>query len=507
MIPDDPIETPHATMREAFASRIVVCAHSAVVSRHRIAEVHPECDQLFGRQRPVADDDAAGVADGIAQRHCPEVLDGQHECGAAVRQVGEQCDGSRLGNRGRVRIDGCAELGAGHGTLGAGDAEPDERTDRGAQVGPLVVVEVGHAQHGERRRRRGMTKTASMIRICPMSLSRASSSAMRPSNRSLSGKPITNAWMGPMVMSMSSWSRRAADACTSPQCVIVAPVRITQIARPGYKDWLTLRSRPAVHVVVRVDDLLLNDKVGLRHCASKGIGWPYEALAEEGTHVIAGARTTASLDAIEGSPGRDRSCEPGAPSQLYSGADEHGRIDVLVNNMGDPASPPAFSKSPTTTSNGRCSSTSSPAARQVRPQSADVAQGRGSIVNVASVNAFYQPHAIDYPHPRKRPSSTSEVTLAGVRAKGIRINAVSPGPVSTDLWLGEDGVAQTVGRSLGIDADTARQQIVAGMGGIPSGRFTTPEEVATLVVLLASERTANVTGANFVIDGGLIKTT
>ena len=36
---------------------------------------------------------------------------------------------------------------------------------------------------------------------------------------------------------------------------------------------------------------------------------------------------------------------------------------------------------------------------------------------------------------------------------------------------------------------------------------TTPEEVATLVVLLASKRTANVTGANYVIDGGLLKTT
>jgi NAD(P)-dependent dehydrogenase (short-subunit alcohol dehydrogenase family) len=45
------------------------------------------------------------------------------------------------------------------------------------------------------------------------------------------------------------------------------------------------------------------------------------------------------------------------------------------------------------------------------------------------------------------------------------------------------------------------------MGGIPSGRFTRPEEVATLVTLLASPRTGNVTGANYVIDGGLIKTT
>ena len=47
---------------------------------------------------------------------------------------------------------------------------------------------------------------------------------------------------------------------------------------------------------------------------------------------------------------------------------------------------------------------------------------------------------------------------------------------------------------------------VAGIGGFATGRFTTPEEVATLAVLLASDRTANVTGTNAVIDGGLIKT-
>jgi NAD(P)-dependent dehydrogenase (short-subunit alcohol dehydrogenase family) len=45
------------------------------------------------------------------------------------------------------------------------------------------------------------------------------------------------------------------------------------------------------------------------------------------------------------------------------------------------------------------------------------------------------------------------------------------------------------------------------MGGIPTGRFTTAEEVATLVVMLSSERTANVTGSNYIVDGGLIKTT
>ena len=48
-----------------------------------------------------------------------------------------------------------------------------------------------------------------------------------------------------------------------------------------------------------------------------------------------------------------------------------------------------------------------------------------------------------------------------------------------------------------------REQAIASM---PTGRFTTPEEVATLVALLASPRSGNVTGSNVIIDGGLIKT-
>ena len=60
------------------------------------------------------------------------------------------------------------------------------------------------------------------------------------------------------------------------------------------------------------------------------------------------------------------------------------------------------------------------------------------------------------------------------------------------------------GSASGSSADAVRDQMAAAM---PTGRFTTPEEVATIVALLASPRTANVTGSNWVIDGGLVKTT
>jgi NAD(P)-dependent dehydrogenase (short-subunit alcohol dehydrogenase family) len=135
-------------------------------------------------------------------------------------------------------------------------------------------------------------------------------------------------------------------------------------------------------------------------------------------------------------------------------------------------------------------------------------QGGGAIVNVASVNAFFQPDGgtVDYGAAKAALVNLTKSLSQEFGPKGIRINDVSPGPVATDLWLGEHGVAETVGKAMGIDAKTAREKIVAGIGGFATGRFTTPEEVAALVVMLASERIANVTGSNYVIDGGLIKT-
>ena len=204
--------------------------------------------------------------------------------------------------------------------------------------------------------------------------------------------------------------------------------------------------------------------------------------------------------------------EPSGPDQLVGRAiADHGRIDVLVNNVGavklrldgflaldDADFEWAMRMNFFTTLRATRAA--------LGPM---VAQGRGSIVNVASVNAFYQPDGatIDDGASKAAVLNLTKSLAQEFGPHGINVNAVSPGPVSTDLWLGRDGVAETVARATGVDADTARERIVAGMGGFATGRFTTPEEVATLVVLLASERTANVTGANHVIDGGLIKTT
>jgi NAD(P)-dependent dehydrogenase (short-subunit alcohol dehydrogenase family) len=71
------------------------------------------------------------------------------------------------------------------------------------------------------------------------------------------------------------------------------------------------------------------------------------------------------------------------------------------------------------------------------------------------------------------------------------------------LWLGKTGVAATIARASGGEPDAVAKQAAAGT---VTGRFTRPQEVADLVLLLASDRAGNVTGADVVIDGGLITT-
>jgi NAD(P)-dependent dehydrogenase (short-subunit alcohol dehydrogenase family) len=261
-------------------------------------------------------------------------------------------------------------------------------------------------------------------------------------------------------------------------------------------------------------DLELTDKVAIVTGAGKGIGLAtVRALVQEGVHVVAASMHTESLDGLDRvTPVALDLGDPAAPAQLVQRAiDEHGRLDVLVNNVGAvKVRIDGFLGTTDEDFAWAMNINFFAAMRAVRAALAPmIDQGAGAIVNTASVNAFYHPDAavIDYGAAKAALVNFTKAISQEFGPKGIRINSVSPGPVATDLWLGDKGVAATVGQASGVDPATAREQIVASMGGFPTGRFTEPEEVATLITILASARTANVTGANYVIDGGLIKTT
>jgi NAD(P)-dependent dehydrogenase (short-subunit alcohol dehydrogenase family) len=261
-------------------------------------------------------------------------------------------------------------------------------------------------------------------------------------------------------------------------------------------------------------DLELTGKVAVVTGASKGIGLAVvKALVEEGALVVAGARNTATLDGLEGVTAVPVDlASPAGPGELVARAMEvHGRIDVLVNNVGAVrlrldgflgTSDDEFAWAMQMNFFAAVRAT-----RAALPHMLE--QGGGAIVNTASVNAFFEPDAgtIDYGAAKAALLNFSKSLAQEFGPRGVRVNCVSPGPVGTDLWLGEHGVAETVAKASGVDVETARANVVASIGGFATGRFTTPQEVATLITLLASERLGNVTGSNYIIDGGLIKTT
>jgi NAD(P)-dependent dehydrogenase (short-subunit alcohol dehydrogenase family) len=119
---------------------------------------------------------------------------------------------------------------------------------------------------------------------------------------------------------------------------------------------------------------------------------------------------------------------------------------------------------------------------------------------VASVNSFFEPDGavIDYGAAKAALVNVAKSLSQELGSQGIRITSVSPGPVATDLWLGESGVAETVGQATGAGADAVREEMTANM---PTGRFTTPKEVATIIALLASPRMRKEkANANLLID-------
>jgi len=259
-------------------------------------------------------------------------------------------------------------------------------------------------------------------------------------------------------------------------------------------------------------DLGLTGRVAVVTGASRGIGLAVtRALVGEGVQVVAGA--------LKGSPELDELAATGAvrpvlvdltspdgPISLVEQAvDLHGGIDVLVNNVG--AVKPRVDGFLALTDDDWDWGLTINFLAAMRTMRAAIPHMLGrpgpAIVTISSVNAVLpDPGVIDYSAAKGALANLSK-SLSKEFGGRLRMNTISPGPVQTDLWLGGGGVAATVGAANGISAEeVVRQQEAAA----PSGRFTRPPEIADLVLLLASDRTGNVTGSDVRIDGGLITT-
>ena len=196
---------------------------------------------------------------------------------------------------------------------------------------------------------------------------------------------------------------------------------------------------------------------------------------------------------------------PDGPARLVDEAvTAFGGVDVLVNNVGAvrprTAGFLAIPDEEWTTSLTLNFLAAVRASRSALPHL--LARAPSTIVTVGSVNAFLpDPGVIDYCAAKAALGNFCKALSKEVGSRGVRVNTVDPGPVETDLWLGDHGVAATVSR--GVDPHAVVDAVAATTA---TGRFTRPEEVADLVVLLASGRAGNVTGSGVTIDGGLVQT-
>ena len=121
-------------------------------------------------------------------------------------------------------------------------------------------------------------------------------------------------------------------------------------------------------------------------------------------------------------------------------------------------------------------------------------QGSGTVVNSASIAGLVgAPGMPAYVASKHAVIGLTKVTAGEVSGAGVRVNAVCPGPIETRMI---QGLAEQINPS---DPDTVHKGYHSN---IPLGRYGQADEVANVVLFLCSDLASNITGAQYVVDGG-----
>lgn len=248
----------------------------------------------------------------------------------------------------------------------------------------------------------------------------------------------------------------------------------------------------------------LDDKVTIITGGGSGMGKTAAALfAKEGARVVvsdvseaAGEAVVAAVKAAGGQATfvrADVSNEDDARAMVQHAVATFGRVDALYNNAGIM---PEADHSVIDTDVATWDKVMAVNVRGVFlgckyaiPQMLE--QGSGSIINIASFVAI-----LGCSVPQDAYTASKGAVLALTRSlavqfagRGVRTNAISPGPIETPLmldWLLKDEAAKTL-----------------RLNRNPTGRFGKPEEIVNVGIYLASDESRWTNGANFVIDGGI----
>jgi NAD(P)-dependent dehydrogenase (short-subunit alcohol dehydrogenase family) len=252
-------------------------------------------------------------------------------------------------------------------------------------------------------------------------------------------------------------------------------------------------------VLYRPMDLGLEGKVCVVTGSTAGIGAEVaQQLAAEGARVVTSGRSSDGPGVGEALHVTIDLARRGGPETVVEAAlAAFGRVDCLVNNVGY-AEIRRFEEITDDQWDDLWQLNVMSYVRAIRavaPAMRDA--GGGVIVNVASTAGKRPSTGMpDYSVTKAAVLSLSRLVADLYAKDGIRSNAVAPGPTATSAWLAEGGLA---------DQQGAREEVLARAGaGRPLGRLAEPEEIASVVAFLCSERASYVTGAAWSADGGTV---
>ena len=241
-------------------------------------------------------------------------------------------------------------------------------------------------------------------------------------------------------------------------------------------------------------DLGIAGRVAVVTGASRGIGAATAELLEaEGVTVVRASRGDGIDVTAPGAAGAIAERVDGAP------------VDILVNNAGT-----SFARELTELTdedwNAQWELHVMASLRLMRAFAPAMAErGWGRIVNVTS-SAGKRPSLTNaaYSVTKAAQASLSRVFADAYGDRGVLVNSVAPGPVSSPLWVDEGGLGDQTAAAKGLATREESMELQAAKTTL--GRFAEPREIAAVIAFLCSEAASNVTGAAWSVDGGTVAT-
>lgn len=230
-------------------------------------------------------------------------------------------------------------------------------------------------------------------------------------------------------------------------------------------------------------------------------------FGELGARVLATARTRPADYPGEAFVEADLTTNEGAQAVVDAVHRQFGGLDILVNVLGGSSAPAGgFAALGDTDWQAEFDLNLYPAVRLDRVLvPAMISQGSGVVIHVTPIQSRLPlPEATTAYASAKAALNTYSKSLSKeIAPKGVRVVRVSPGWIASPR---SNGLALRLAKEAGTDYAGGVDIIMKSLGGIPLGRPAEPDEVASLIAFLASDRAKAITGAEYVIDGGTIPT-